>query len=172
MNVSQIHVIMVEPVLMETICTYVTVTTGSNGHNCESKFSIILYNAKDVIVTSRKNFISTNKVKRIKNPFPMTLTFILRSHQKYGLMFCQLNYTDVSCSKKLALIEWCEVELISLWILILSHPDALNFLGYCITGHNLNLVIWNKCNSLVFCHQIQWNLIPPTIPRFLYKHLK
>ena len=28
--------------------------TGFNGRNCESKFSVILYNAKDVIVTCRK----------------------------------------------------------------------------------------------------------------------
>ena len=35
--------------------------TGFNGGNCESKFSVILYNAKDVIVNCRKTLFQLIK---------------------------------------------------------------------------------------------------------------
>ena len=35
--------------------------TDFNGHNCESKFSVILYNANDVIVTCRKTLFQLIK---------------------------------------------------------------------------------------------------------------
>ena len=62
---------------------------GYSGDNCEtSKFSIILYNVKNVKVKKdlQNNFISTNKVDRIKvqndQLSPVTCRLLWKSHLK------------------------------------------------------------------------------------------
>ena len=131
--------------------------TGFYGYNCDSKFSVILYNAKDVIVTCRKTLFQLILELRYII-FPVTFILLLKSHLKYGLLICQLKDTDewryVSYSEMVALFPrkrklggGHDLELISLWTPILSHPDALTFRGYFITSCKLISVTWNKCNS-------------------------
>ena len=63
MNVAQIHVKMVESVLMETICTGVSVllVLMDTTVRVSFQYSVILNNAMDVIVTCRKTLFQQIK---------------------------------------------------------------------------------------------------------------
>ena len=65
MNVAQIHVKMVESVLMETIGTCVTVLLVSMEATVRVSFQYTLL-CKGCSSNLQKNFISINKVNRIK----------------------------------------------------------------------------------------------------------